>query len=205
MKNGWTNSTQTQNTFKVEKCTFEFGKNLSGLVLAVSKSWEHLSCSPLESSISETYTVHIFNTIFLYNFCDSVAGCGGLSIVIRNKTCHDTSIYIKKTTFDDNRSGGIGGNILIAADIFQSSNLVHAIKMENVTVRNGVAFFGGGLHLYTGSGISGSEQGNQCNLNVSLILYVLNTNFINNWAVSGGGLYVITLSRVLKLYVAILY
>jgi len=140
----------TSHMIKVENCTFEFGVNLSGLVLTVSKSWDHLSCLPLESNIPETYTVHVFNTKFHYNFCDNIAGCG-LSIVISNETCHDTNMYIKNTMFDNNKSRGIGGNILISADIFQSSNHTHTIKIDNVTVSNGLAFYGAGLYLYTGS------------------------------------------------------
>ena len=173
---------------------------MCGLVLIFSGSWKHPSCSPLEFNISETYTVHIFNTIIYYNFCDNVAGYGGLTIVISNEACHDTNMSIKNTTFDNNKSQGTGGNILIAADTSQRSN---TIKMENVTVSDGVALNGAGLYLYTGSSFAhdpSSEQVAQCNLNISHKLNILNANFINNLAVYGGGLYVVdlTFSRVLN-------
>ena len=193
----------TSHLITVENCTFKVGVNLPGLVLSISGSWEHQSCSPLEYTAPEAYTVHIFNTIFHNNFCDTVTGCGGLTVSISNKACHSVNMYIKDTMFDTNGSQGVGGNILIVAE---SSNLAHTIKMESLTVTNGLASKGGGLFLYTGRGFAdnlSSEQAVQCNQNISLILDILNTNFSNNWAQHGGGLYVLHLihSRVLKLYV----
>ena len=199
----------TSHLITVENCTFEFGVNLSGLLVTTSiESWEHRSCSPLESDLPGAYRVHICNTIFQYNLCDNVTACGGLSITISNKACHGTNMYIKNTTFDNNKSRGIGGNILLVAEMLQSSKHADTINMENVTVSNGLALYGGGLYLYTGSSFADDpnpEQATvQCNQNISLILDILNTNFINNRAGYGGGLYITDLvsSRyVLKLYV----